>query len=111
MRRRWRQDLETGELIEITNKRASARVHIHVDNVDFVSPIDGSRIRNNRELVSHNRKHGVTNDLDSLREQTQKARAGKSETRETAHERKLAIVDAIERASSSGYHRKVEYDE
>lgn len=108
---RWRQDRETGEFIEITDKRASARVHIHVDHVDFVSPITGTRIRNNRELLEHNKKHGVSNDLDSLRDQTAKANAPKTESRETIHQRKLAIVDAIERASSSGFHRKVEYDE
>lgn len=108
---RWRQDLETGEFIEITNKRASARVHIHVDHVDFVSPIDGARIRNSRELIEHNKRHGVSNDLDSLRDQTQKAMAPKNQTRQDRHERKLAIVDAMERASSSGYNRKVEYNE
>ena len=81
---------------------------VHVDNVDFISPVDGTHIRSSRELVDHNKRHGVSNDLDSLREQTSRANeqiAGLSQ-----RERKDMINDAINQVSSSGYSRRKNYE-
>jgi hypothetical protein len=75
-----------------------------------VSPVDGSRIRNRGELAAHNRLHGVTNDIDSLREQGQREQNRKPRTG-NKKERVAAIVDAIERTQSSGFSRRIQYDE
>ena len=105
---RWRQDRETGKLVEIVKRKPVPGVFIHVDDVDFISPVDGTRIRNSRELIDHNKRHGVSNDLDSLREQT--ARANEP-VRLSKRERKDNIADAFERASSSGFSRRVDYED
>ena len=80
---------------------------IHVDHVDFVSPVDGSHIRTGKQLIDHNKRHGVSNDLDSLREQTQRAN---ETTVLSKSERKDAINDAMHRVSSSGFSRRVRYE-
>ena len=85
---------------------SARRLLIHINNVDFVSPIDGSHIRNSRQLADHNKRHGVSNDLDSLREQTAKAKPQEFSVKK----RKDDINDAIERASSSGFSRRVRYE-
>jgi|TARA_R110000796_G_scaffold134980_1_gene251098 MFS superfamily sulfate permease-like transporter len=84
----------------------SAAIHMDVDA--FVSPIDGTIISSRPVLVEHNRRHGVTNDLDSLKEKTSRemARAGNIKAGGTRKERVAEIRNAIERASSSGYHRE-----
>lgn len=83
----------------------SAAIHMDLDS--FVSPIDGTVISSRPGLVEHNRRHGVTNDLDSLKEKTSRemARAGNIKAAGTKKERVAGIRNAIERASSSGYHR------
>ena len=93
-------------LVQASNESARGLL-IHVDNVDFISPIDGSHIHNSRELVDHNKKHGVSNDLDSLREQTE--RAG-NKNHLSRRERKDAINDAMHRVSSSGFSRREQYE-
>ena len=70
---RWRQDRETGKLIEVKKVRAAnSGPAVHRDIEPFVSHVDGSYISSNSQLREHNKKHGVSNDLDSLREQTQR---------------------------------------
>jgi hypothetical protein len=65
MRRRYRQDPLTGELIEISRSGASVAEtgspgHIIKGSFDpYVSPIDGSIIRTQRDLDNHNKKHNV----------------------------------------------------
>ena len=105
---RWRQDRETGELVEIIWERSPRGPFIQTDDVNFISPIDGSHVRSRKQLVDHNKRHGVSNDLDSLREQTARARDPKTLS---SRERKDNIADAYERASSSGFSRRVEYEE
>ena len=108
---RYRQDAKTGKLHEIIQDTGENHSHfVSVDSVAFMSPIDGSRIRNSRELREHNKRHGVSNDLDSLREQTSKEMARKHSTG-TKKERVEAIRDSIERVQSSGFHRNVQYDD
>ena len=101
---RWRQDRETGKLIEV-GKTVGTGHFIRGAFVPYVSPVDGTVIRTRSELTDHNKRNGVSNDLDSLREQTQRSNDRTHETGK--HERKLAIKDAMERMSSSGYHRRV----
>ena len=67
-RRRWRQDHETGKLIEITAPPPKGKTHYIGNSFEpFVSSVDGSRIRTRKQLVEHNRRNGVSNDPDSLR--------------------------------------------
>mgnify|MGYP003643629234 CR=1 FL=1 len=100
MRTRYRQDLVTGKLIEISNERTkSVAPSIRVTE-SYRSPVDGSMIRNKR--------NGVSNDRDSLNEQVQRSQ-NRDHTISDSKERKAEIRDAIERASSSGYHRNTQY--
>ena len=100
----YRQDRETGKLIEV-RKVAGQSHFIRGVFQPYVSPIDGSVIKSRGGLAEHNKRHGVSNDLDHLREQAQKSNQRDFEVG-SKHERKLAIKDAIERASSSGVTRR-----
>ena len=69
----------------------------------IVSPIDGRVISNREQLANHNRQHGVTNDLDSLKEQSARSR----QTKEYSRQDRIAVIrDAVERVQSSGYNRR-----
>ena len=68
----------------------------------YISPIDGSVIKSRGGLEEHNKRNGVSNDLDHLREQAQRRPEDSSK-----QERKDAIADTIERMSSSGFNRRV----
>ena len=102
---------ENGKIIQSCVEACEAaafRGHfVRSGNVDFISPIDGSHIRNSQQLVDHNKRHGVSNDLDSRRQQT--ADANKP-MKLSKTERRDDINDAIERASSSGFSRRVNYE-
>ena len=111
-RRRFRQDAKTGKMVEIISTPNAAHHHFVGSSFDgFVSPVDGSAISSRQQLTDHNSKHQVSNDLDHLREQAHRSIAPKKETRADVHERKLAIKDAIERVSSSGFHRRRQYED
>lgn len=110
MRRRWRQDADTGKLVEILIHTGGPRVHAVGAFKEIISPITGERIANRAQLRDHERRTGQTNDLDSLRQQTTRELNKKPNTG-TKHERKMAIRDSIERASSSGYNRKAQYED
>jgi len=69
---KWRQDRETGKLVEVVRQDPYRGHYLRISDVDFISPVDGSHIGSRQQLVDHNKKHGVSNDLDSLREQTQR---------------------------------------
>ncbi len=93
----WTQDRETGKFIEVQKvRKASNGPYVHRDIEPFVSPVDGSVISSANQLRDHNKKHGVSNDLDSLREQTQREmlRTPYTGTRE---ERITAIRESIEK--------------
>lgn len=108
MRRRFRQDAVTGKLIEITRTKSKA---IHSVGVfqEMISPVTGERIANRAQLLDHNKRTGMTNDLDSLREQTRRENE-RAPDMGSKHERKLAIKDAIEQRRSSGYNREINYE-
>ena len=108
MKRTYKQDPETGKFYEVVKQKTHRGHFVLTSSVDFISPISGEHIRSSRQLAEHNKQHGVSNDLDSLREQTTRAR---EPVRLNARERKDNIADAYERASSSGFSRRVEYDE
>tara|TARA_R110000744_G_scaffold262996_1_gene377476 strand:+ start:123 stop:458 length:336 start_codon:yes stop_codon:yes gene_type:complete len=108
MKRTYRQD-ETGKFVEVSRER-DIGVFIRDDIDPYVSPIDGSVISSRSVERQHNFRHGVSNDMDSLREKTQRRNEKPAETSQDRHERKLAIKDAIERVSSSGFSRKEQYE-
>lgn len=61
------------------------------------SPIDGRLLRNRSDLAAHNREHGVTNDPDSLREQTERAIKARAKPYVgSREERREAVARAIE---------------
>lgn len=80
---------------------------VHLDNTDFISPVDGTHISSHKVLVEHNRRNNVTNDPDSLREQGQRelARAANIRPAGTRRERIELIRQEFERAESSGNNR------
>lgn len=97
----YRQDNETGKLYEVVREAPRHHHFVRGSFQPYLSPVDGTQIHNNGQLAEHNRRNGVTNDLDHLREQSTKKPSAKG----SKHERKLAIKDAMERVSSSGYKR------
>jgi hypothetical protein len=109
MKRSWRQDSETGKLVEIL-RTPSKRLHSVGVFQELVSPVTGERIANRQQMADHQRRTGMTNDMDSLREQTRKELTRKPDTG-TRKERITAIRTALEKASSSGYHRTVQYED
>ncbi len=109
MKKTYRQNGETGKLHEVV--RGHRKENVGYDSFEpFVSCVDGSRIRNRGELAEHNLRHGVTNDIDSLREKGQREMNRKPNTG-TKKERVAAIVDAMERVQSSGFSRRIQYDD
>tara|TARA_R110000803_G_scaffold27833_5_gene64791 strand:- start:630 stop:959 length:330 start_codon:yes stop_codon:yes gene_type:complete len=109
MRTRYRQDSETGKLVEIIQQKPKAIHAIHVMD-PFVSHVDGSTIRNSQDLKNHNRQHNVSNDPDLLKEQVARSNNRTHEVG-TKKERVAHILDAIERTQSSGFHRHVQYED
>ena len=105
MKKTYRQDAETGKLIEV-RKVVGEGHFIRGVFQPYVSPVDGTVIGTRAELADHNRRNDVSNDLDHLHEQTQRSNNRNYEVG-TKHERKLALKDAIERMSSSGFEIRV----
>jgi len=108
MKRSYRQDAVTGKLIEIIRAKPKS---IHSVGVfqELTSPVTGERIANRAQLLDHNKRTGMTNDLDSLREQTRRENE-RAPDMGSKHERKLAIKDAMEQRRSSGYNRNINYE-
>lgn len=99
----------SGKFIE--KVRTHNRVHaVMDDSIDFISPIDGSHISGNRQLREHNKRHGVSNDLDSLKSQAQQSLA-RDPAGGQRKERTTALLDSWDRTQSSGFSREIKYDE
>jgi hypothetical protein len=89
-------------------RKAAARFHsVHSDIDTFVSPVDSSVVNGRADLREHERRTGLTNDPDSLREQSARelARAAKHPTAGTRRERIELIRQEFERHQSSGNNR------
>lgn len=85
------------------SSRASVAPSIRTDVDPFRSPIDGSIIRTRKQLDEHNRRHGVSNDLDSLREKTQQQLQRQANPAlRTKKERLNSIVEAVNKVEQ-GY--------
>lgn len=68
MRRTYRQNKETGKFEEVNRSYSQKLASVTDDLVPFISPVDGSHISTKGELERHNKRNGVTNDIDSLKE-------------------------------------------
>ncbi len=113
-KRTWVQTKEG--LVEVTRgtPSSSKSANIRMDIEPFKSPIDGTIVNTRAQLLAHNQRHGVTNDLDSLKEKTRihlnsQQGHGKGET--SKKERINALVEAYDRASTAGFGRNVQYHE
>jgi len=117
-RRRWRQ-IE-GRLVEIDIKTGQPvgadepPIRSHGVSVfqEVIAP-DGTRIASRDAMRDYENRTGMTNDLDSLRTQTRRElnRANEVTKPKKDPTRIPALLDAFERASSSGYSRRPVYDE
>lgn len=72
---------ETGKMVEKSEYFSENRQRVKVTNEfqEFVSPIDGKRIGDRRQLAAHNKTHGVTNAGDYSQEHFDKAAAKREE--------------------------------
>ncbi len=67
---RWRQCRETGKFIPVDEAAAkqdaaAGKLVPVARNFDaFVSPVDGSLVRNHKELAEHNRRNNVVNSAE-----------------------------------------------
>lgn len=86
--------------------------YIRGDFKPFVSPVDGSVINTSRDLANHNKRHGVSNDPDSLLEKTTQYLDSYGKVDESQKgERIDALVEAYDRASVPGFNRKKEHED
>ncbi len=93
-RRTWRQI--NGKMVEIT-PQASLPEELRFDG-DFVSPVDGSIIRNKRELHEHNRRNNVVQTTDGHNEdweQRKKERVGFYNSKAQKEERIEAVKESL----------------
>lgn len=107
MRRRWRQTKDGFVEIPVAQTGHSSAPAYIPDIEPFKSPIDGSIINTRRQLEAHNRRHGVSNDLDSLREQTQKVLERQRKPVTDRKERISSLVTAFDKVQQ-GYKPNVE---
>lgn len=102
-------------LVEVfRGQSASVAPSIRMGIEPFQSPIDGSVISTRAQLAAHNTRHGVTNDLDSLREKTKLHLANQQSHGTSAGDKKERIntlIEAYDRASASGFGRHRQYHE
>ena len=103
----YRQNPDTKEWYEVERGYRKETAG-YVSFEPFISPVDGRRVRTVKELGEHNRRHGVTNDIDSLREQGQRELKRKPNTG-NKKERVAALLDAYDQVSSSGFSRRIHY--
>lgn len=108
-------DIVTGRPLmgDDSNEPKTPKTHFTSVFENVVAP-DGTKIRNRADAEAHMRHTGMTYELDSLREQQSKENSRANDpnkARRDSMERKAEINDAIERASSSGYHRERHYHE
>ena len=103
---KYRQDPTTGKLNEV-KKTKGPHSHLIIDNfVPFVSPVDRSVVNTRAELLDHNKRHGVTQDLFTGRMAERKAERDNlfgGQFKDST--RKADIADAVERCRGEGENR------
>lgn len=78
---------------------------------ETVTAPDGTKLRSQADHAAFLRNTGQTNELDSIREQRgREMDRANNPMKARDPNRKAQINDAIERASSSGYSRRAEYE-
>lgn len=98
-RRTWRQVKNpdgTTKMVEVTPSYMP-RDDLRFDG-DFISPIDGSVIRNKRELHEHNRRHNVEQTTEGHMqdwEERKKERAGFYDSKAQKEERIEAVKESL----------------
>ncbi len=100
---------ETGKMIEKSEYYSENRQRQKVTNEfhDFISPIDGSRIGDRRQLANHNKKHGVTHCSDYSQEHFTKAAAKREEILSgKGAAQKASRIDDIKRTLHHFEHRR-----
>lgn len=101
------QDPETGKFVE----KNARHYHGHAVGRGFEPvhcPSTGERISSDKQMKELQQHTGLTNSLASIQEQTQREQ-GRREMK-TTPVTKAEIRDAYERASSSGFHRREQYE-
>ena len=90
----------THELVEITNdvrSRGSVDVFVSPD-VDFISPVDGTRVSGAAQLREHNKRHNVVHESEY----------GTAKERESFYARKAAErADFFQSTENTAYGRKL----
>lgn len=105
-KRTWRQDAQTGKLVETTTLQRpnnDSDFHIIGSFDSFVSPVDGTVISTHKQLREHNRRNNVTQDSfnDRIAART-KERDNLFGGRYIDPTRKDDIRDAVERCRGEG---------
>lgn len=96
----WIQDPITGELIPKDKYQREASSCFITAFKDFISPIDGTRIANSKQLAEHNKKHGVTNINDYgpdwfKRKKAEREHILRGDSPTTKNERISTILESI----------------
>jgi hypothetical protein len=70
MKKTYRHDPKTGKMYLVSQTRTLPKsATVRCDEIErFKSPVDGTIIGTERELLQHNQRNNVSNDLDSLKE-------------------------------------------
>lgn len=102
---KWRQDAQTGKLVEIT-KQTAPKTQIIQELTPFVSIVDGTLISTHKELKAHNKRNNVTQDgfKDRIAARTAE-RENLFGGRFKDPTRNADIRDAIERCRGEGDNR------
>lgn len=111
-KRTWVQTKNSFVEVFRQGPQASVAPAIHLDIKPFRSPIDGSKINTRAQLRAHNAHYGVSNDLDSLREKTDRYMKNKDKERSGSKKERInALVEAYDRVSTPGFGRREQFHE
>ena len=108
MRKTYVQDPETGRFVEKAVRAKNHGANIHSGFVPVHCPRTGELIRSAKHMSELAQHTGLSNSLDSLHAQAAKERRRRD--MKSTPVSKAEIRDAYERASSSGFHRREQYE-
>ena len=100
---------ETGKMVEKSEYYSENRQRQKVTNEfqEFVSPIDGKRIGDRRQLAAHNKTHGVTHTSDYSQAHFDKAAAKREEVLSgKGKAQKASRIDDLKRVIHQHEHRR-----